>query len=152
MALTLRELKPGELVRIYPLVKQLSPYVTRAMFEKRLKAMIPLGYRAVGAFDGTRLVGCSGFWVGMRFWCGKQFDIDNFVVDQHCRGKQVGQKLTAWLERAAIREKCEIMVLDAYVNNVMSHRFYHKMGFTITGYHFTKVPGQHAPYKAKSPF
>ncbi len=152
MAVTLRELKKNELASIYPLVKLLSPYVGRPEFEKRLKAMIPLGYRAVGVFDGKRMVALSGFWIGMRFWCGRQFDIDNFVVHDAYRGKGIGEKLTRWLEKKAVAEQCDIMVLDAYVHNMLSHRFYHKMGFTITGYHFTKVPGSNAPYKAKSPF
>ena len=150
--ITLRELKPSEIASIYPLVKQLSPYVSPTEFQKRLKTMLPLGYRAVAAFEGTRMVGISGFWVGMRFWCGKQFDIDNFVVDKTYRGGGVGEKLVAWLEKTAQREQCQLMVLDAYVHNMMAHRFYHKMGFNITGYHYTKVPGSREPYQAKSPF
>ena len=147
-----RELKSSEIASIYPLVKQLSPYVSRAEFNARLRAMLPLGYRAVGGFRGKKLLAASGFWVGMRFWCGKQFDIDNFVVDKACRGDGIGEQLLEWLEAVARKEKCELMVLDAYVHNMMAHRFYHKMGFAITGYHYTKVPGTRVPYQAKSPY
>lgn len=146
----LRELNPVEMGSTYPLIRLLNPDVGEALFRRRLKMMLSLGYRAVAAFDGKRMVGLSGFWLGARFWCGRQFDIDNFIVHPDYRAKGVGRKLLAWLEKKALEEKAELMVLDSYTTNAPSHRFYFNGGFVITGYHFTKIPGKRVPVAQKA--
>lgn len=144
--ITLRELTAAEMEGMYPLLTYMNPDLTKKTFASRLKSMLPLGYRAVGAFDGEALVGISGFWIGMRFWCGKQFDIDNFVVHPDHRGKKIGEKLVTWLEKKAIAEQCALMVLDTYIDSHLAQRFYHRAGFVSTGFHMTKIPGTNVPY------
>ena len=146
MTLTLRELKRSELGRIYPLIRQLNPALKKPEFSRRLATMPGLGYHVVGAFSGKMLVGCSGFWLRTRFWCGPEMDIDNFVVDGKRRGHGIGEALLAWLDARARKERCELMVLDVYSNNVLAQRFYHRHGFTLTGYHMTKRPGNSIPW------
>ena len=143
MPIRIRELEHAEIPSIFPLIQQLNPWMTKAEFTRRLNAMLPNSYRVAGAFDGTALVGCSGFWISTRFWCGKQFDIDNFVVDPTHQGGGIGKKLVAWLEKKALAEQCDLIVLDSYVSTPGAHMFYYKQGFVITGYHFTKIPGSH---------
>lgn len=145
--ITIRELKPAEVKNIFPLVNMHNPHLTKAAFTARLKEMLPYGYHAVAAFDGTKIVGISGFWLRARFWCGRQLDIDNFFVHPDYRGAGLGKKLTAWLEARALREKCDLIVLDAYADSFLAHRFYHREGFVATGTHFTKVPGTDIPFK-----
>lgn len=144
--ITLRELNPAEITTIYPLVKLQNPSLTKAKFAASLKEMLPLGYHALGAFDGKKLIGCSGFWLRSRFWCGRQLDIDNFFVLAEYRSAGIGKKLVEWLEKRALKEKCELIVLDCYADSFLAHRFYHREGFVATGYHFTKVPGTLKPY------
>ena len=144
--LTLRELTPVEIPAIFPLVTMHNPRVTRTKFNAALKDMIPLGYHAVAAFDRGKIVGISGFWLRTRFWCGRQLDIDNFFVHPDYRGAGVGKRITQWLEKRAIAEKCELIVLDAYADSFLAHRFYHRQGFVATGTHFTKVPGTDTPF------
>ncbi|MFO0109869.1 MAG: GNAT family N-acetyltransferase [Alphaproteobacteria bacterium] len=134
----IRELAPRELAQLYPLIHQLNPSMTRAVFTRRLKAMRPLGYRAVAVFSGTQIIAVSGFWVRTRFWSGREFDIDNFIVDSAHRKKGIGELLYAWLEAQAKKEKAELIVLDSYVTSHWAHRFYLRQGFEITGYHLTK--------------
>ncbi len=141
MPISLRELTPAEMPAIYPLIHQLNPWMGKAQFTRSLKAMLPLGYRVLAAFDGRQLVGCAGFWVGMRFWCGKQFDIDNVIVDETCRKRGIGKKMSVWLEKKAAELGCDLMVLDSYAGSAHAHRFYMQQGFALTGYHFTKMPG-----------
>ena len=140
MTISLRELPPAEIPAIYPLIRQLNPWMTKALFNRALKEMLPLGYRVLAAFDGKKLVGCSGFWVGMRFWCGRQFDIDNVIVAEDYRRAGVGRKMTVWLEKKAAELNCDLMVLDSYAGSAHAHRFYMQQGFALTGYHFTKIP------------
>ncbi len=114
----------------------------------RLKKMLPLGYRAVAAYAGSEMVGVSGFWFWTRFWCGTHLDIDNFVVHPAYRGHKIGEKLLAWLEKKAVAEKADVMVLDVYADNHLAQRFYFRAGFTATGKHFTKIPASTVPYGA----
>jgi ribosomal protein S18 acetylase RimI-like enzyme len=104
----------------------------------------------LAAFDGAKMVGVTGFWVRTRFWCGRQFDVDNFYIRADYRNLGLGTRLMAWLEKQALAEDCALMVLDVYADNNLAQRFYHRMGFVITGYHFTKVPGTNTPYIPKN--
>ncbi len=144
--IALRELSAAEIPSILPLIQHLNPSMTKRLFTARLKDMLPQGYGVVAAFAGDDMVGISGFWLRTRFWCGKQLDIDNFVVHEHWRSSGIGQKLLAWLEKRAIAEKCELMVLDTYVSYFLAQRFYFRNGFTHTGYHMTKIPGSTVPF------
>ncbi len=141
MPVDIRELEPAEIPTIYPLVRQSNPWMDEAEFHRLLADMLPMGYRAIGAYEGGALIGCSGFWISTRFWCRKQIDIDNFIIDPAAQGKGVGRKLVAWIEAKALEEACDLIVLDSYVNTPGAHSFYYKQGFSITGYHFTKMPG-----------
>lgn len=147
--ITLRELKPAEIKGIFPLIHLHNPGITKPLFTKRLADMLPHGYRAVAAFDGKTMVAVSGFWLRSRFWCGRQLDIDNFFVHPDYRGDGLGKKLVDWLEKRALKEQCELIVLDAYADSFLAHRFYHREGFVATGTHFTKVPGTTVPWSIK---
>lgn len=136
--LRIRELAPDEMPGIYPLTKQMNPGLTRRQFTAGLKAMSPLGYRCLGAFDGNRLVGACGFWTGVRIWCGHYIEIDNLVVDQSQRSRGVGKLLVDFVEREAKRLKCAIIMADSYTHNTGSHRFYCREGYIIKGFCFVK--------------
>jgi len=144
--LRVRELSAAEIPLIFPLIQILNPEMSERLFRARIKAMLPLGYRAVAVFSGTDMVAISGFWIRTRLWCGKQLDMDNFVVRPELRGSGVGQRIVQWLEALAIAEKCDLMVLDSYVQSHLTHRFYYRNGFTATGYHLTKIPGTNTPF------
>jgi GNAT superfamily N-acetyltransferase len=145
-SIRIREVAAAEMLSIFPLVQMNNPNITKAIFTKRLKDMLPFGYHAVAAFDGEKMVGISGFWLRSRFWCGRQLDIDNFFVHPDYRSAGLGKKLVAWLEKRAIAEKCELIVLDTYADYFLAQRFYHREGFVSTGYHMTKVPGTNVPF------
>lgn len=142
----LRELKPREIPTIWPLIAEHNSGMTKTLFTRRLKAMLPLGYRVLAAFDGTRMVGISGFWLGVRFWCGRYLDVDNFIVTATHRRSGLGAQMMAWLEQKAQAERCELIGLDVYSDSFLAHRFYHRHGFVMTGYHMTKLPGTHVPF------
>lgn len=144
-ALKIRELKQNELASIYPMLKVLNPGLSKPVFLARLKLMKPLGYRAIAVYAGNRMVGISGFWMRARFWCGREMDIDNFVVHPDWRRAKVGDRMLAWLEKKAKQEKVQVMVLDAYAHNALAHRFYYRHDFTVTGFHMTKTPGSRVP-------
>ena len=147
--ISLRELRAEEIPGIYPLISVLNPGLSEAVFAARLQEMLPKGYQVIGAFDGGRLIGLSGYWINMKFWCGRQLDIDNVVILPEYRSRGVGQQLMEWLEAKALEVKADLIVLDTYSSAHLAHRFYFRNGFTITGYHMTKVPGSGLPYGMK---
>lgn len=145
-AVTIRELKPREMPSIWPLIAEHNPGMRKPLFSRRLKAMQALGYHAVAAFEGSRMIAVSGFWLGMRFWCGRHLEVDNFIVTATHRRSGIGAELLRWLEQKAQAECCELMGLDVYSDSFLAHRFYHRHGFVMTGYHMTKVPGSSTPF------
>lgn len=134
----LRELKPDEFFSTYPFIKLLNPTMSKREFTVIMKELITEGFRIVGAFEGTRCLGICGYWIGHKFYCRKHLHIDAFVVDEMVRSKGVGKKILDWLERKAKAEKCNMVVLDTYVTNTASHKFYHREDYIIAGYHFLK--------------
>ncbi|MFZ4124533.1 MAG: GNAT family N-acetyltransferase [Rickettsiales bacterium] len=144
---TVRELKPSEMQGIFPLISQLNPTMSKALFTKRLRSMLAGGYRAVAVFEGKKMVALSGFWIRTRFWCGKQLDIDNVVVNEAHRSKGLGKLMNDWLEALAKQESIELIVLDSYNTAHAAHAFYHRQGYGITGYHFTKDPRSGTPFR-----
>ncbi len=147
---TVRELKPSELGLLFPLINGNNPSISKAVFTKRLAAMKKLGYRAIGIFEGKKLVGCSGFWLRTRFWSGLELDIDNFYVDARYRSKKLGSHMLAWFETFALKNKVDLIVLDTYADYFLAQRFYVRGGFSHTGYHMTRIPGSNAPFTRKS--
>ena len=148
--ITIRELGARDMAAMFPLISTHNAGMDKATFTRHLKQMLAQGYRAVAAFEGTTMVGVSGFWVGTRFWCGRHLDLDNFIVAESHRRAGVGAKLVAWIEATAIAEKCELMGLDVYADSFLAQRFYHRHGFVTTGHHMTKVPGSNVPFTPPS--
>lgn len=128
----------------HALIRQLNPHMSLARYEELLRLMLPKGYRMVGAFapEGN-CVGLSGFWVAAKFYSGKYLEVDNFVVDEGFRTKGVGKLLSDWMLELARQERCDTIMLDAYVTNSAAHRFYFREGFHIKSYHFYKSINPH---------
>lgn len=142
MTSVIRELGEAETEALYPLIEQLNPGMVREQFEVIYHDMRKAGIRFAGVFDaeGALLAACS-YWVGARFYCGKMMHVDSFVVDANRRGGGMGAALMHWLEDTAREQGCHRIILDAYLNNSASHRFYFRNGFTIVGFHFNKMLG-----------
>ncbi len=139
-AYTLRELSHADDDTYFVLQHLLNPKMDRPTYNARLKKMRESGYRAVAMFDVTgRMVAATGFWISARFYCGFMMHMDNFVVLEELRSAGIGRQLLAWLEDEARREGCEAIILDSYVENHLSHKFYFREGFKIVGHHFHKA-------------
>lgn len=145
-AFRLAELKTdADFSRMWPLIQQLNPGMKKTVFTRRLKDMRTRGYRCVAAIEGRDFLGLAGFWIGTRLWCGKYVDVDNVIVSESARGKGVGRALMRWIEKEAIRQGCELSVLDSYTTYHDAHRFYFREGYIVLGYHFVKrLDGQSA--------
>ncbi len=137
--ITIKEIKsPEEMLQQFPLLKQLNPHLQKDDCQKMFPQMIKNGYRMIGAFDGKNCVGISGFWVNTKIWCGKYIEADNLVVDQNYRSSGIGKILMEWISNEGKKLNCQVSVLDSYVSNEKSHRFYFREGYIIRGFYFYK--------------
>lgn len=136
----IKELHGKEAIeQIYPLVHQRQTSMSKDEFLSLLDEMIPSGYRCIGAFDDENtLIGISGFWIKCQFYCRKSIRVDNFIIDENHRNQGIGAAMVAWLEEEGRRNDCSVALLDSYVSNHNSHKFYFREGFRILGFHFIK--------------
>jgi GNAT superfamily N-acetyltransferase len=134
----IRELKTiQEVSTIYPLIKQ-HHKINNESFKVFLKEMMTTGYHCFGLFKDNVILATAGFWIGVRFYCGKYMYINNFVVDENTRSQGIGKNLLDFLEGEAKKYKCKALVLDSYVHNSRAHRFYFREGYIISNFHFKK--------------
>ena len=136
--LTIRELATEELPSILPLIELHNSKLPPAELRRRLEAMIPHGYRCIAAFQGGRMVGVAGFWVGAKFWCGEYLEPDNVFVLPELRSAGIGAKMMDWLEAKARELGCQVVALDSYVTFAGAHKFYFRRGYEIVGFHFIR--------------
>jgi len=107
-------------------------------FQAFVEEMQGTGYQCIAAYEDNKLVATVGFWIGVRFYCGKYMYVNNFVVDACQRAKGVGSEVMRWLESEAKLLKCNAVVLDSYVTNNAAHKFYFSKGYVISNFHFKK--------------
>ncbi len=127
-----------EMVKMLPLIKELTPDVTAKDYEKMLQEMVPHNYYQVAIYDGNILVGVSGYWLATKIYCGKYIEIDNLVIAKEYRSKNIGKILVNWMLSEAKKSNCQTALLDAYVENFKAHKFYYREGFIARGFHYLK--------------
>ena len=98
-------------------------------------------YHCFGIFKDNNLVGLSSGWVTVRFYCGKQLEVDNLMIEPELQSKGYGKILMEYLENWAKDNGCLTVELNTYVFNERSHKFYFNQGYKIIGYHFQKSLG-----------
>jgi len=139
MRVSFRLLVTEELPTILPFIATLNPSLPAAVLEQRLGQMITKGYRCLGGFDGEALVAICGLWGGTKFYCGRYMEVDNVFVQPAHRSSGIGQQMMAAVETLAHQEGCDVLMLDTYVTNTRSHKFYASQDFETIGYHMNKA-------------
>lgn len=127
-----------ELLSIHLLIKQHHSTLKDEDFTVFVEEFKQSNYQCLGIYEEGSLVATVGFWVGVRFYCGKYMYVNNFVVDSAKRGKGFGSRIMCWLEEEAVRLGCKAVVLDSYVTNKAAHQFYFGKGYHISNFHFRK--------------
>lgn len=122
------------------LMQQMYPAMSYEHYLECLEKVQKHDYRQFAYLDDAgQCRGVMGMWFFPRFWCRLQADIDNFVVDQACRSSGIGKRLLDFGLNYAQERGASVAVLDTFVDNPQSHRFYFREGFNIRGYHFVKA-------------
>lgn len=127
-----------EMMHNFHLLVQLTPSLNLETYRQHLENMIPHNYYQIVARSGEKIIGVSGYWIATKLYCGKYFEIDNFIVDEPYRSLGIGHLLIQKLESIALANHCDVMMLDAYLQNIQAHKFYEKHYFAAKGYHFIK--------------
>ena len=122
-----------EILTIYPLYRQ-SNSLPEETFRERISAMLAQGnYRCIAAYIGDRMVGMSGFWVGMQLWSGKYAEPDHVMVDPALRSTGIGAKLMAWIEQEAARIGCDVTRVAMILGRERTRSFYRRNGYSDDG-------------------
>ena len=90
----------NEIVAIAKLGKQLNPKLTVEALQDYLKQMFAFdNYICFGVFQDGQLVGISSGWTTIRFYSGKQLEVDNVIIDEVYQSKRIGKLFFEYIER-----------------------------------------------------
>ena len=138
-SLTFKLLDRGQAEEIARLGVQLNPDIPQKTLESYLDDMFDLPtYRCFGAFIDNKLIGISSGWITIRFYSGKQLEVDNVVIDASLQSKGIGNQFLEYIEAWAIKNGCKTVELNSYVQNSRSHKFYYNRSYQVLGFHFLK--------------
>jgi GNAT superfamily N-acetyltransferase len=139
-ALQFRVLTLGDSDAIVPLANKLHPAIAPEKIRGYLTEMFALPtYYCFGLWQQEKLVAVSNGWITVRFYSGKQLEVDNVIVDPEVRSQGVGKYFFTHIQDWAIRNNCNTIELNTFVQNSKSHKFYYNEGYAILGFHFQKV-------------
>ena len=129
---------PEEMSLHFDLVNQLGYPSSKEEYLRLLTEMTNNGYQQIACWYDGNCVGIAGFWINTKLYSGKYMDVDNVIVNDKMRGLGIGEKMMTFLEEHAIVNDCKSIVLDAFRENEAAHKFYHRIGYHIKGFHFSK--------------
>ena len=85
--------KVEEMFACFPLIQLLNPQMALDTYQAYLKRMVDLGYRQVVVRQDNNLIAVSGYWLGVKLYCGPYLEVDNLVVQEDFRGLGIGRQI-----------------------------------------------------------
>lgn len=135
-----RELTRGNSDAIVPLANKLHPAMPADRIRGYLDEMFDLPtYHCFSLWQNGKLVALSNGWITVRFYSGKQLEVDNVIVDPDLRSQGVGKYFFQQIHAWARQHDCKTIELNTYVQNSKSHKFYFNEDYAILGFHFQKL-------------
>jgi GNAT superfamily N-acetyltransferase len=135
-----RELSRDDTAAIIPLANQLHPTIDAEIIGGYLAEMFNLPtYHCFGLWDEEKLVAMSNGWITVRFYSGKQLEVDNVIVDPELRSTGIGKYFFRCIHNWGVEHDCNTVELNTFVQNSKSHKFYFNEGYAILGFHFQKA-------------
>ena len=95
-------------------------------------------YHCFGLLLDGKIVGITSGWETVRFYSGKQLEVDNVIIDTTLQSGGLGTKFFEFIESWAKANDFKTIELNTYVQNSRSHKFYFTLGYKILGFHFQK--------------
>ncbi len=138
-ALDFRILTPQYLDEIAVLGQLLNPSKTVDEIRAYLEQMFAFEhYMCFGVFQNSTLVGICSAWTTVRFYSGKQLEVDNVIIDPSLQSKGIGKLFFEFIETWSKDHQYNTIELNTYIQNAKSHKFYFNLGYSILGFHFYK--------------
>ena len=123
----------AEIGTVYPLYSQ-DGSLSQTLFEERIGAMLAQGnYRCIAAYIGERMVGVSGFWIGVQLWTGRYCEPDHVLVEPKVRSRGIGAQLMQWIELEAERLGCDLLRVAMVLGKDRTRSFYRRHGYSDDG-------------------
>ncbi|MBX9424582.1 GNAT family N-acetyltransferase [Streptomyces lateritius] len=145
------DLEPGDPrleTDLLPVLSELRPHLTAALFREVYEAGHPQGLRFSAAYaDDGRCVGAAGWRIVINTSSLRKLYVDDLVTAATTRSTGVGHALVAHLEALARAAGCHELNLDSGTHRTGAHRFYLRERFDIVAFHFTRpltAPGDAA--------
>jgi GNAT superfamily N-acetyltransferase len=125
---------------LWPLIQELNQGMEEEVFKLHLNEIRKQpNYYCIGIWLNNTLIACCGYWLLYKFYNGKHLEPDNVGVLSTHRSFGLGKILMNYLHEIAVKEKCTVSELNAYVHNYKAHKFYFEQGYKILGFHFQKA-------------
>lgn len=129
----------NDLSEILRLTKYLNPDLDESILKQRIQDSFKYpNYKCFGYFENETLIGLAGVWETVRLYSGKQAELDHVIIDPNIQSKGIGHQFIAEIEHWASKNQFCSVELNAYTSNRRSHKFYHKEGYEVYGFHFIK--------------
>lgn len=125
-----------EIVRCFPVMRQLRPHLVDDEFVSTVRRQQRGGYHLVYLEKDGQICGVAGMRVLDNLVSGRILYVDDLVTDADARSKGHGKTLFAWLVGRAKEERCRFLELDSGVQRYDAHRFYLENRMFISSHHF----------------
>ncbi len=137
----------ADILRCFPVLHQLRPYLSEADFVARIRAQQAEGYHlaCLEHRDGQdpqregagTVTSVAGFRTQHMLVTGKTLYVDDLVTDSAARSHGHGKAMLDWLIAYARATACSAFSLDSGTHRHDAHAFYLRERLRITSFHFT---------------
>ncbi|SFS64128.1 GNAT family N-acetyltransferase [Marininema halotolerans] len=123
----------------FPVINELRPHLTEAMYFEWLQPMQKEGYRLFVIEEEGEVVACAGIEIMTNFYNGRHLYLHDLVTRSDRRSCGHGERLLSELEEWGRAQGCERVALTSRFIRKDAHRFYEeRMGYDKESYAFLK--------------
>lgn len=133
----------AEIQSCFPALKALRPHLQDAqeLLARARQQMQECGWCLLYVEDHGVAVGCASFRIAEFLAWGKTIYVDDLVVLESHRGRGFADALMQWIKAKGEASGCSELHLDSGTARLAAHRFYHRIGFSISSFHFSRKFG-----------
>jgi GNAT superfamily N-acetyltransferase len=134
-------LTDAEILRVWPVMRVLRPHIeSEAVFLVQVRRQqAGSGWQLIYVEDAGAPVAAAGFRVSEWLAWGKALYVDDLICLESHRGQGFAEALMLWMEDHARQQGCAQFHLDSGTHRLGAHRFYHRLKFAVTAFHFQKT-------------
>lgn len=126
---------------VFPVMQVLRPHIASAadFVVQARRQQQQSGWKLIFTEDQGQAVACAGFRISEWLAWGKALYVDDLVALESHRGTGFADALMIWMIDFAKSEGCQAVHLDSGTHRLPAHKFYHRLGLSITSFHFSRT-------------